>query len=55
MHVTVYVWLTAVLGPAQELTRHRHPLAIFCIQVFFDYDPSSATSLLSSVGISTKP
>jgi hypothetical protein len=30
------------------------PLAIFCYQVFFDYDPSSAASLLSSVGITTK-
>jgi len=36
-----------------ELASHRHPLAIFCDQVFFVYDPSSATSLLSSVGIST--
>lgn len=27
----------------------------FCIQVFFDYDPSSSASLLSSVGVTTRP
>jgi hypothetical protein len=32
----------------------ENPLAIFCDQVFFDNDPSSAASLLSSVGITTK-
>jgi len=32
-----------------------NPLANFCDQVFFDYVPSSAASLLSSVGISTRP
>jgi len=32
----------------------RRPLAIFCDQVFFEYDPSSAASLLSSVGITTR-
>jgi len=37
------------LGPVVELSSyHRSPLAIFCIQVFFDYVPSSAASLLSS-------
>jgi len=55
----LWVWCmvcesAAISGPEQELTRHRHPLAIFCNQVFFVYDPSSATSLLSSVGISTR-
>merc|ERR1719433_672870 len=30
------------------------PLAIFCDQVFFDYDPSSSTSLLSSAMGQTK-
>jgi len=34
---------------------HCSPLAIFCYQVFFDYDPSSSTSLLSSVGVTTRP
>jgi len=33
---------------------HCNPLAIFCNQVFFVYDPSSSTSLLSSVDITTK-
>jgi len=28
---------------------------LFCNQVFSDYDPSSSTSLLSSVGITTRP
>jgi len=34
--------------------RRRLPLAIFCDQVFFDYDPSSSTSLLSSAMGQTK-
>jgi hypothetical protein len=34
-----HMWSSQVLLP---------PLAIFCNQVFFDYDPSSSTSLLSS-------
>ena len=34
--------------------RRRLPLAIFCVQVFFDYDPSSSTSLLSSAMGQTK-
>jgi len=60
--VTVVVMMMVVvvvciigLGPGQELTRPTHPLAIFCNQVFFDYDPSSSTSLLSSVGVTTRP
>jgi hypothetical protein len=36
-------------GPEQELTgTAADPLAIFCNQVFFVYDPSSSASLLSS-------
>ena len=35
-------------GPGQELTQWPQP-SFFCNQVFFDYDPSSSTSLLSSV------
>ena len=30
--------------------RPPRPSSFFCGQVFFEYDPSSATSLLSSVG-----
>ena len=41
--------------PWEGAHRHRrHPLAIFCDQVFFDYDPSSSTSLLSSAMGQTK-
>jgi len=54
MHV-LCVWLAVVLGPEQELTKHHLPLASFSNQVFFDYDPSSSASLLSSVGITTRP
>jgi len=55
MIVVVVVVCSIGLGPEQELTRPTHPLAIFCNQVFFDYDPSSSTSLLSSVGVTTRP
>jgi len=42
-------------GPATGARRFQPiRLAIFCIQVFFEYDPSSATSLLSSAGISAR-
>jgi len=41
-------------GPGVELTGPPNPLAIFCCQVFFVYDPSSATSLLSSAMDQTK-
>ena len=41
------------LGPVQELSNNCRT-SFFCYQVFFDCDPSSSTSLLSSVGISTK-
>jgi len=41
--------------PWEGAHRHRRlPLAIFCDQVFFDYDPSSSTSLLSSAMGQTK-
>jgi len=40
-------------GPGQELTQWPQP-SFFRNQVFFDYDPSSSTSLLSSVGITTR-
>ena len=36
-------------GPGQELTLSFVGSSFFCDQVFFDYDPSSSTSLLSSV------
>jgi len=39
------------VGPSTGALRYRHPLAIFCYQVFFDNDPSSAASLLSSADI----
>jgi len=46
---------TSRARPSTGAHRHRdNPLAIFCNQVFFDNDPSSATSLLSSVGITTR-
>jgi len=46
---------TSRARPSTGAHRHRdNPLAIFCDQVFFDNDPSSATSLLSSVGITTR-
>ena len=35
-------------GPGQELTL-SFASSFFCCQVFFVYDPSSSTSLLSSV------
>jgi len=42
-------------GPATGARREQPiRLAIFCGQVFFEYDPSSATSLLSSAGISAR-
>lgn len=40
-------------GPEQELACSSKS-SFFCNQVFFVYDPSSSTSLLSSVGISTR-
>merc|ERR1719336_3431082 len=41
--------------PWEGAHRHRRlPLVIFCDQVFFDYDPSSSTSLLSSAMGQTK-
>jgi len=42
------------VGPSTGALRYRHPLAIFCYQVFFDNDPSSAASLLSSADISAR-
>jgi len=42
-------------GPATGARREQPiRLAIFCGQVFFEYDPSSAASLLSSAGISAR-
>jgi len=41
-------------GPKHELSDHPNPLAIFCYQVFFEYVPSSATSLLSSADITAR-
>jgi len=53
------LWSVCVCGGTGPFTGalrwSPNPLAIFCGQVFFDYVPSSATSLLSSVGISTRP
>lgn len=40
-------------GPGQELTQWPQP-SFFRNQVFFDYDPSSSTSLLSSAMGQTK-
>jgi len=40
-------------GPGQELTQWTQT-SFFRYQVFFDNDPSSSTSLLSSVGITTR-
>jgi len=40
--------LTRKEGPEQELTLPSKS-SFFCYQVFFDNDPSSSTSLLSSV------
>jgi len=42
-----------VRGPELELTLTPRS-SFFCNQVFFVYDPSSSTSLLSSVGITTR-
>jgi len=41
-------------GPSQELALSSSSSVIFCNQVFFDNGPSSSTSLLSSVGVSTR-
>jgi len=43
--VSALVWSSQAPSP---------PLAIFCYQVFFVYDPSSSTSLLSSAMDQTK-
>jgi len=40
-------------GPVQELSFPSES-SFFCNQVFFDYDPSSSTSLLSSIGVTTR-
>jgi len=40
-------------GPVQELA-FPSKSSFFCNQVFFDYDPSSSSSLLSSVGVTTR-